>query len=233
MLFCGHNFCRGCIVQVFDNQDPFSPYSCPECRTVFHEPPTLLRNLKLCNIVEHLSPKQTSPQEETQLFCTYCEFDIPAIKFCLRCETLLCDFHLKKHNRSVEHLLSEPTAFLKNQKCPLHKESLKYYCLQDSACICASCYQVGSHLDHQVETLTIASEKKLKDSMLKLIRDREELEEKIERLKQQKRKVQEQADTLRKGMKAFFMKLMKEIQVLQKTVLGEISKQKGHAFFQV
>ncbi|XP_073492705.1 E3 ubiquitin/ISG15 ligase TRIM25-like [Aquarana catesbeiana] len=233
MLFCGHNFCRGCIVQVLDTHNPSTDYTCPECRTEFEQRPTLLRNLKLCNIVEHLSPRQPTQQEETNLFCTYCEFDIPATKSCLRCETFLCDNHLKKHNKSVEHLLSEPTTFLKNRKCSLHKEFLKYYCSRDSTCICASCYQVGSHKDHPVEPLTIASERKLQNSLMKLIGDREELEEKVGRLKEQKRKVLQQADTLRKGMKVFFSKLMKEIQILQKTVLTEISRQKSHALLQV
>ncbi|XP_018416701.1 PREDICTED: E3 ubiquitin/ISG15 ligase TRIM25-like [Nanorana parkeri] len=232
MLYCGHNFCRGCIVQVLDNHDPSMAYTCPECRTEFQQRPTLLRNLKLCNIVEHLCPRQQEQQEEANLFCTYCEFDIPAIKSCRRCETFLCGNHLKKHNKSVEHLLTEPSTFLKNRKCSLHKEFLKYYCSQDSTCICDLCYQGGPHRGHPVELLTTAAERKLQNSMMKLIRDREELEGKVGRLKAQKRKVQEQADTLRKGMKAFFTMFMKEIKILQKMVLAEISRQKGHALLQ-
>ncbi|KAM5153228.1 E3 ubiquitin/ISG15 ligase TRIM25-like [Mantella aurantiaca] len=232
MLLCGHNFCQGCIELALDNQDPSTAYSCPECRAEFQQRPTLIRNLKLCNIVDHLSPRQPAQQEDTNLFCTYCEFDIPATKCCLRCETFLCDNHLKKHNKSVEHMLSEPNALLKNRECLLHKELLTYYCCRDSTCICASCYEVGSHKGHSIEPLTIASERKLQNSMIRLIRDREELEEKVESLKVQKKKVQEQAHHLRKGMKAFFTKLMKEIQMFQKTVLTEISRQKGHALSQ-
>ncbi|XP_068102840.1 E3 ubiquitin/ISG15 ligase TRIM25-like [Hyperolius riggenbachi] len=233
MLVCGHNFCRECIEQAVDNHGTATVFTCPECRTEFQQRPALLRNLKLSNILEHLCARQPEQQQETNVLCTYCEFDTAAVKSCLRCETFLCDNHLQKHNKSLEHLLSEPSAFLKDRKCLVHQERLKYYCPQDAICVCALCCEGGLYQGHPVESLPTASQKKLQDALLKLTGEREKLEDKVKQFKEQRRKVQEKADTLRRGIKAFFTKMMKEIKLLQKTVLSEISRKKSHAFVQV
>ncbi|KAM9305475.1 uncharacterized protein PAF06_014035 [Gastrophryne carolinensis] len=233
MLRCGHNFCRECIMQVLDGHNVFTPYTCPECRAEFLERPELLRNLKLCNILERLTPRQQAHPDESKVLCTYCEFDILAVKSCLRCETFLCADHLKKHNRSVEHVLCEPVEFLKDRQCEDHKEPFKYYCSDDSTCMCATCYELGMHRGHLVESLHAASQKKIQNSLRNLKEENGTLEEKVERLKGQKRMAQEKAETLRREIKSFFRKMMKEIKTLQKTVLDEISRQRGHSFYQV
>ncbi|XP_053550269.1 nuclear factor 7, ovary [Bombina bombina] len=52
-LTCGHNFCKDCIVGVFDNRVTSLIFNCPECRMTFESRPKLQKNLKLSNIVEH------------------------------------------------------------------------------------------------------------------------------------------------------------------------------------
>ncbi|XP_073473686.1 E3 ubiquitin/ISG15 ligase TRIM25-like isoform X2 [Aquarana catesbeiana] len=162
ILKCGHNFCWDCIGRVLDTQEGSGGYSCPECKQSFQKRPVLQRNLKLRNIVENFL--STHPdQEESGVFCTYCiHIPIPAVKSCLLCEASLCDDHLRVHSKSPEHVLCDPTTSLENRKCSVHKELLKYYCTEDSTCICVSCILVGEHRGHQVETLDEASEKKKK-----------------------------------------------------------------------
>ncbi|XP_075687700.1 E3 ubiquitin-protein ligase TRIM62-like [Rhinoderma darwinii] len=54
MLNCGHNFCQECIGRALDTNNGSRTYTCPECRAEFQQRPVLLRNLKLCNIIQHL-----------------------------------------------------------------------------------------------------------------------------------------------------------------------------------
>ncbi|KAM4697691.1 uncharacterized protein WCC33_013285 [Rhinophrynus dorsalis] len=228
MLGCGHNFCRVCIGSVLDSQEKSGVYSCPECRAEFQERPALQRNMKLCNIVEHFRNTHTA-QEVTGIFCTYCVHSpIPAVKTCLQCEISLCDIHLKIHNKSVEHVLIEPTASLKNRKCSIHKEFLNYYCSDDSVCICASCCLAAEHRGHQVGLLNEAFENmktKLRDVLNKLTTKRKETEERVQRLQGKRKKVHEKSADVTEQVIALFMHIREQLEALEKRVLSEISRQ--------
>ncbi|XP_075434177.1 E3 ubiquitin/ISG15 ligase TRIM25-like [Ascaphus truei] len=226
-LRCGHNFCQGCIGSVWDSQGGSGLYTCPECRAEFQERPALQRNLKLCNIAERFL--YTQPElEEAVIFCTYCvTFSVPAAKTCLQCDASLCDIHLERHSKSEEHVLTEPTTSLKNRKCPVHKEILKYYCTEDAACICVSCCLVGEHRGHQVESLNEASEKKkekLRHVLEKLTSVREETEKRAQSLQGQKREVHEKAAGVTDRVTALIRDIRAQLEVLEKRVLSEITR---------
>ncbi|MEE6506107.1 hypothetical protein FKM82_007515 [Ascaphus truei] len=226
-LRCGHNFCQGCIGSVWDSQEGSGLYTCPECRAEFQGRPALQRNLKLCNIAERF-PSTQPEQEETRIFCTYCvTSSVPAAKICLQCEVSMCDIHLKRHNKVVEHVLTEPTTSLKNRKCPVHKEILKYYCTEDAVCICVSCCLVGEHRGHQVESLNEASEKKkekLRHVLEKLTSVREETEKRAQSLQGQKRQVQDKAAGVTDRVTALIRDIRAQLEVLEKRVLSEITR---------
>ncbi|MEE6497167.1 hypothetical protein FKM82_002639 [Ascaphus truei] len=225
MLRCGHNFCQDCIVSVWDSQEGSGLYTCPDCRAEFQERPALQRNLKLCNIAERFL--STQPEQEGVIFCTYCvTFSVPAAKTCLLCEASLCDIHLKNHSKSEEHVLTEPTTSLKNRRCPIHKEPLKYYCTEDAACICVSCCVFGEHRGHQVESLNEASEKekeKLRHVLEKLTSVREETEKRAQSLQEHRRETQEQSAGETALVTALFRDIRKRLEVLEKRVLSEIT----------
>ncbi|XP_073468129.1 E3 ubiquitin/ISG15 ligase TRIM25-like [Aquarana catesbeiana] len=228
MLKCGHNFCRDCIGRVLDTQERSGGYSCPECREQFQDRPALHRNITLRTIVENFL--STHPdQEESGVFCTYCiHTPVPAVKSCLHCEASLCDDHLRVHNKSPEHVLCDPTTSLENRKCSVHKELLKYYCTEDSTCICVSCSLAGEHRGHQVETLDEASEmkkKKLRKVLQKLMTEREETEKRVQSLQEHSRKVQGKADDETERVTALFMDLRRRLEDLEKRVLSELSRQ--------
>lgn len=48
-LPCGHFYCFGCLQTMGDGLDQFS---CPECQTQYSGTPALVKNFKMCNIVE-------------------------------------------------------------------------------------------------------------------------------------------------------------------------------------
>ncbi|XP_077327229.1 E3 ubiquitin-protein ligase TRIM39-like [Lithobates pipiens] len=226
ILRCGHNFCRVCIDGVLDTQEGSGGYSCPECREKFPDRPALQKNMKLRNIVEtFLSPHQD--QEESGVFCTYCvDSPVPAVRSCLHCEVSLCDKHLKVHKKSPEHILCDPTLSMENRKCSVHKEILKYFCTEDETCVCMSCYVIGGHKGHEMESLDEASEKKketLRNVLQKLLTKREETEERVQSLQEHRRKVEEEAAGDTERVTALFRDLRRRLEDLEKRVLRDIS----------
>ncbi|KAM4698677.1 uncharacterized protein WCC33_014200 [Rhinophrynus dorsalis] len=235
-LRCGHNFCKVCIRRALDTQERSGVYSCPECRKRFTERPALQRNIKLCNIVEHFLPTHPD-QNKTGIFCTYCVHSpVFAVKTCLHCEASLCDTHLKKHSKSVEHVLTEPTTSLENRKCPIHKELLKYYCSEDGACVCVSCCLAGEHRGHLVELLNEASEKKrerFRDVLEKLNSKREETEKRVQSLQGHMREVKGKSADINQRVTALIRNIREQLEALEKRVLSEISRQEQQVSLQV
>nr|XP_006013399.2 PREDICTED: E3 ubiquitin-protein ligase Midline-1-like [Latimeria chalumnae] len=100
-------------------------------------------------------------QKEDTVYCTFCvEAPLLTIKSCLHCETSFCEMHLRKHNESVDHTLVEPASCLASRKCPEHKELIRYYCTDDGTLVCVTCYIVGKHKNHNVETMKEVAEKR-------------------------------------------------------------------------
>ncbi|XP_075687728.1 E3 ubiquitin/ISG15 ligase TRIM25-like [Rhinoderma darwinii] len=226
-LRCGHNFCCSCIVMVLDTQDGSGGHSCPDCRQKYLERPTLEKNRKLSNIAKHLISAQPE-QEEVKIFCTYCEFHLPAAKTCLQCETSLCRKHLRDHNKMVDHVLIDPPTSMENLTCPVHKKIMKYFCAEHGVCVCVSCFAFGEHRGHLIEEITMASKKKeenLRSFMDKLISKRIETEKTTLKLKEHVEKVQVEADVLTKRITGQFKDLKEELEILEMRVVSEISRQ--------
>ncbi|XP_040191894.1 E3 ubiquitin/ISG15 ligase TRIM25-like [Rana temporaria] len=225
-LRCGHNFCRDCIGRVLDTQERSGGYSCPECREEFQDRPALRRNITLRNIVDNFL---SQPDQKSEFFCTYCiHTPVPAVKSCLLCDASLCDNHLRVHSKSPEHVLCDPTTSLENRKCSVHKELLKYYCTDDSSCICVSCSLAGEHRGHQVETLDEAFEmkkKKLRNVLQKLMNEREETEKRVQSLQGRRRKVQGKAEDETERVTVLFIDLRRRLEDLEKRILSEIAGQ--------
>ncbi|KAE8595049.1 hypothetical protein XENTR_v10015463 [Xenopus tropicalis] len=229
MLPCGHNFCRGCIGKTWDTQEGLGAYSCPECRAEYQERPALPRNRTLGSIAARFCPTEPEPGE-TGIPCTYCVLSpVPAVKTCLHCEASLCDTHLRGHSQSEKHILIEPTMHLGDRKCSVHEELLKYYCCEDSVCICVSCCLAGGHRGHRVELLSEASEKKkekLRKVLEKLSPEREETERGAQRLQERRREGAEVAAGETERVTALFRGIREELEALEKRLLSDISRQK-------
>ncbi|KAM5135717.1 E3 ubiquitin/ISG15 ligase TRIM25-like [Mantella aurantiaca] len=225
-LRCGHNFCRLCIDQVLDAQERSGVYTCPDCRGEFLDRSALYRNITLRNIAEHFLSAQPS-EEDFGMFCTYCiDSQIPAIKFCLHCDALLCNNHLTIHSKAPKHTLSDPSVS-QTKKCSIHKEIFKYYCTDDSVCICATC-RTGQHSGHQAEQIDEALEKKkttIRNVLENLTSKKAEMEKILQGLQECKREVQEKTAGQIKRVMALFRDVVKQLGDLETTVLSEISGQ--------
>ncbi|OCT58305.1 E3 ubiquitin/ISG15 ligase TRIM25 [Xenopus laevis] len=235
-LPCGHNFCQSCIEKVLDTQRRSRGYTCPDCRAKFHKRPALQRNRTLGNIAERFLPCHQE-MGETGIFCTYCVLSpVPAAKSCLLCEASLCDTHLKVHNNSAEHVLTEPTTSFLEKKCSVHRRILEYYCCKDGAPICASCCLAGEHRGHKVELLDEAFEKKkekLRNVLEKLSPDREKVKREAQRLHERRKEIQEKAAGETKRVTDLFRGIREQLEALEKQVLDEISRQKRKIYLQL
>ncbi|XP_073502330.1 uncharacterized protein [Phyllobates terribilis] len=234
-LRCGHNFCRSCIVSVLDAQEAAGGYSCPDCRAEYPGRPALEKNRKLRNIVERFSSTQPD-MEEYRIFCTYCDSPVPAVRTCLHCEASFCEKHLTRHSKSSEHTLVDPTVTLEERKCSTHKEMLKYYCPEDEACICVSCWVAGDHKGHDVELLDVASEKKKEKIRFvfdKLKSERKEVKKRIQNLMNHETKEEEKSAGLADRVSGLFTDLRKKLDHLENRIRGAISRQQNLVSFSV
>ncbi|XP_068118401.1 E3 ubiquitin/ISG15 ligase TRIM25-like [Hyperolius riggenbachi] len=226
-LSCGHNYCRVCIDRVLDTQEPSGRYSCPDCRIGFLDRPSLHRNITLHNIAECFLSIQPA-REESGVSCTYCDSSQPALKTCLLCEASLCAKHLRKHSKSSEHILMDPSSPLESRKCSVHKKILEYYCTEDSACICVTCCLAGEHRGHQVEPMDDASEKKkvkLRPLLQALSTTRAETEKKVQILHRHQQKIRRKSSGETERVAALFRDLRRQLDDLEKKVLTEICRQ--------
>ncbi|XP_069823808.1 E3 ubiquitin/ISG15 ligase TRIM25-like [Dendropsophus ebraccatus] len=218
-----------CIGRVLDTQDGAGVYSCPECREEYQERPALMRNLYLHNVAERFLVTQPEQAEITGICCTYCvDSAVPAVRSCLLCEASLCDKHLRVHSKSPEHVLSEPSTSLEKRKCSVHKKVLEYYCTEDAACICVSCYLIGEHNGHDIKSLDEASKdkkEKLRNVLQKLMTKKEETEERVQSVEERRRKAQEKAAGEAERVTALFTDIRRRLDDLEKRVLSEISRQ--------
>ncbi|XP_073502115.1 E3 ubiquitin/ISG15 ligase TRIM25-like [Phyllobates terribilis] len=235
-LRCGHNFCRSCIVSVLDAQEAAGGYSCPDCRAEYPGRPALEKNRKLRNIVKRFSSTQPG-MKDTSIFCTYCtKSPVPAVKSCLQCENTFCNDHLTVHNKTLDHILTEPTRSFDNKKCSLHKKVLEYYCPQDAACLCASCCLVGEHRGHQVELLDEAFEKKKKDLrkyLDELNPQKVDIRTRVQNLQDHIKNIQEKASNKRMNVSKIFMDIKKQVEMAEKKALSEVSRQEEKIVSQI
>ncbi|KAM5152661.1 E3 ubiquitin-protein ligase TRIM39-like [Mantella aurantiaca] len=226
-LQCGHNFCQSCIKAVLDSQERSGVYTCPECRAEYLDRPQLDKNRKLCNIEQccllvHLG------QEKGKILCTYCDYAEPAVKICLQCETYFCCKHLSHHNKSVDHFLINTTTFPKNLQCSTHHKMLKYYCFEDEACVCVSCFALGEHRGHLVQPIYEASDNKTKEMrhiLETLTSKKGETDKCLQTMRNHVEKVQKNADSITKRVNGLFEDIQEQLDSLKKRVLVELNRQ--------
>ncbi|XP_056389166.1 E3 ubiquitin/ISG15 ligase TRIM25-like [Hyla sarda] len=163
LLHCGHNFCSDCIKTHICNHDRSGVYLCPECKQASKSKAPLTINTALQNIAQ----KCQSVENHYSLgdsCCTYClEYQSPAVKICLHCESSLCERHLQVHSKTSEHLLADITFPMQKRICSLHGEILKFFCTDDKTVICMLCFLSGDHQRHGVELLEEASRHKIEE----------------------------------------------------------------------
>ncbi|XP_047434358.1 zinc finger protein RFP-like [Mugil cephalus] len=160
---CGHNFCKHCITQHWDNT---VLYKCPLCKEIFKSRPQLRINTLLSDIVaefRHESQQKASSSSSEQqaakpgeVPCDICTgTKLKALKSCLVCLLSYCDSHLEPHltmSRLKTHQLIHPVDNLEDRMCRKHDKPLELFCKTDQTCVCMLC-PVLDHKTHDVVPL--------------------------------------------------------------------------------
>ncbi|XP_073715892.1 zinc finger protein RFP-like [Misgurnus anguillicaudatus] len=158
---CGHNFCRICLKQCWDNSQI---YSCPYCKETFSKRPELKINTTLREIT--LIFKEKFSLRRSEVLCDVCdEKKLKALKSCLMCQTSYCQTHLDLHEKVTlkKHKLLDPVENIKDYICEKHERPLELFCRDDQTCVCVFCTD-GDHKNHN--TVPLEEERKVKKTQL-------------------------------------------------------------------
>ncbi|KAM9424930.1 E3 ubiquitin-protein ligase TRIM21-like isoform 1-T1 [Pholidichthys leucotaenia] len=160
---CGHNFCKNCITQHWDDGNSCQ---CPMCKTKFNMRPELHINTFISEMVSQFrresqqeSSSSSSEQQAAkpgEVLCDVCTgTKLKALKSCLVCLISYCETHLEPHltvNRLKKHLLMDPVENLEGRMCMKHDRPLELFCKTEQTCICILCLY-SDHKTHDVVPL--------------------------------------------------------------------------------
>ncbi|XP_073349391.1 E3 ubiquitin-protein ligase TRIM21-like [Pagrus major] len=167
---CGHNFCKTCITEHWNNNDQ---YLCPMCKEVFNTRPQLHVNTFISEMAaqfrEEAQQKASSSSSEQQVSkpgevpCDVCTGPkLKALKSCLVCLASYCGTHLEPHLTASglkRHQLIDPVENLEDRMCLKHDKPLELFCKTDQMCVCVLC-PVLDHKTHDVVSLKEECEEK-------------------------------------------------------------------------
>ncbi|KAM9425360.1 E3 ubiquitin-protein ligase TRIM21-like [Pholidichthys leucotaenia] len=238
---CGHNFCKNCIDQHWNQSEL---YKCPICNENFGTKPQLKINTFISEMVSQFrregQQKSSSSSSEQQAAkpgevpCDICTgTKLKALQSCLVCLDSYCETHLEPHltRKGLKiHQLIDPVENLEDRMCSKHHKLLELFCKTDQTCVCFHC-TYSDHRNHDIVPLTEESEAKKADlgkteaEIQQMIQKRRL---KIEEIKESVKKSKEAADrekaegvqiytALKESVERCLNGLIKEIEDKQKT----------------
>ncbi|XP_068443105.1 zinc finger protein RFP-like [Clinocottus analis] len=164
-LPCGHNFCRGCVVQHWDTS---ARCHCPSCKFPFYKRLDLRVNTFVAEMAAQFkeSAGRTGSDRRAagpgDVPCDVCaDGERKAVKSCLVCLASYCDAHLQPHATAPalkRHQLADPVENLERRMCAVHDKPLELFCKTDQTCVCMLC-PVLDHKSHEVIPLKEQFEK--------------------------------------------------------------------------
>ncbi|XP_042368538.1 E3 ubiquitin-protein ligase TRIM39-like [Plectropomus leopardus] len=157
---CGHNFCKTCLSEHWDQSELCS---CPVCHKRFHMRPEISTNAVIEEISAQIKKRRVETPEIAdapwQVKCDVCaEIKFKALKSCLVCLTSYCEAHLEPHQRVpslMRHKLVDPVENLEERMCEKHERILELFCRDEQVCICLLCSETD-HKNH--ETVPVEEE---------------------------------------------------------------------------
>ncbi|XP_073715853.1 E3 ubiquitin-protein ligase TRIM39-like [Misgurnus anguillicaudatus] len=170
---CGHNFCRICLKQCWDNSQI---HSCPCCKETFSKRPELNINTTLREIM--LIFKEKFSLRRSEVLCDVCD-ERKALKSCLICQISYCETHLEPHQRVLnlkKHKLLDPVGNIKDYICEKHERPLELFCRDDQTCVCVFCTD-GDHKNHN----TVPLEEESKEKKIQLMKTQPDIQQMIQK----------------------------------------------------
>ncbi|XP_058625224.1 E3 ubiquitin/ISG15 ligase TRIM25-like isoform X3 [Onychostoma macrolepis] len=198
---CGHNCCKKCITDVWDQDDQKGIYRCPLCKQSFTPRPVL---------VHHTGSGDVQ--------CDSCSgIKQKAVKSCLDCRSSYCQNHLKQHEnlfRGRKHDLMDATGRLQEMICPRHNKMVEIYCHTDQQCLCMLCL-VDEHKNHDTVSIAAArteKQKHLGETQIKLNQKIQKKEEDIQELREAVASHKRSAQTAVEDSERIFTELIRSIE---------------------
>ncbi|XP_056458839.1 E3 ubiquitin-protein ligase TRIM39-like [Gadus chalcogrammus] len=168
---CGHNFCRTCINNFWDEQ---VQCKCPICNQIFDTRPDPQVNIFVSEMADlfrtTVRVKEKPCVEPGEVPCDVCTgTQLKAVKSCLVCLISYCQTHLEPHQRVAglkKHRLVEPMDRLEDRMCKKHNRLLELFCRTEQECVCLLC-TVTDHKSHPV--VPLKEEYEVKTALLEKI----------------------------------------------------------------
>uniref|UniRef100_A0A8C1UIS5 E3 ubiquitin-protein ligase TRIM39-like n=1 Tax=Cyprinus carpio TaxID=7962 RepID=A0A8C1UIS5_CYPCA len=168
---CGHNFCKRCLNQCWNNSQ--NCY-CPFCKETFSKRPDLKINTALRQVVQLFEEKFSLMKFE--FLCDICnDVKLKALKSCLVCQTSYCETHLEPHLRVLslkKHKLMDPVENIKDYICQKHERPLELFCRDDQTYVCVFCTD-GDHKTHN----TVHLEEESKNKKAQLVKTQKDMQQ--------------------------------------------------------
>ncbi|XP_072543588.1 E3 ubiquitin-protein ligase TRIM39-like [Salminus brasiliensis] len=142
---CGHNFCKTCLTQHWNNTQHCH---CPLCKEEFTKRPELKINTTLREVADHF--KKKSVPDKPEVLCDVCTGQkLKAFKSCLNCGATFCKTHLELHTvgKLRNHKLIDPVENVEDYICQKHERPLELFCRDDQTCVCQFCTETD-HKNH-------------------------------------------------------------------------------------
>ncbi|XP_032834105.2 tripartite motif-containing protein 14-like [Petromyzon marinus] len=204
-LPCGHTFCRACIAASWAAQRRSPAHACctcPVCRKEYPRKRRLAKTVVLANMVEEVKRRRRrvvargggggdDGDDDAAAAAVSCKSclgeDVLAVKTCLRCESALCEAHVKLHRHDPAfsgHVLAPLGINVAARRCTEHGATLRYYCTREGLLVCSDCSLFGTHKNHQL----VAAKDEYEERKLLVTMEREG---RIDRKKNSESKVHE------------------------------------------
>ncbi|XP_073331686.1 E3 ubiquitin-protein ligase TRIM39-like [Pagrus major] len=228
---CGHNFCKTCLSEHWDQSDLCH---CPTCNKRFHVRPEISTNLVIEEISVQIKKRRVETPERAdlpwQVTCDVCtETKFKALKSCLVCLTSYCEDHLEPHQRVpslARHKLIDPVENLEERICVKHERLLELFCRDEQVCICLLCSETD-HKHHQTVPVEEEGAQQKENIESKKAKIKMMIEGRMEKIKEftdaseiSKNKAKKEVDDSDK----LFNTLMNRVQVAQTKLKSNIDK---------
>uniref|UniRef100_A0A8C1R6A3 Uncharacterized protein n=1 Tax=Cyprinus carpio TaxID=7962 RepID=A0A8C1R6A3_CYPCA len=230
---CGHNYCKKCITDVWDQDDQNGIYRCPLCKQSFTPRPGLGKNMVIAEMVEKLKktglqsaplpaasadPPSSVHTGSGDVRCDSCTgIKQKAVKSCRECRSSYCQNHLEQHESLFGvkgHNLMDATGQLQDMICPLHDKMLDIYCRTDQRCICMLCL-VDEHKNHDTVSTAAARTEKQKhfgETQINLNQKIQKKEKDIQELREAVASHKRSAQTAVEDSERIFTQLVRSIE---------------------
>ncbi|KAM9424428.1 uncharacterized protein KZ484_001583 [Pholidichthys leucotaenia] len=234
---CGHNFCKNCIDEHWNQSTIFK---CPICNETFENKLQFKVNTFISETVSQFrreSQQKSSCSSEQQaakpgeVLCDICTgTKLKALRSCLVCLISCCETHLEPHltvKGLKRHQLMEPVENLEGRICMKHDKPLELFCKTDQTCVCMHCSYLH-HKTHDVVSLSEGKKAELGKTGAEMQQMIQKRRLKIEEIKESVKKSKDAADREKaEGVQVFtalkeserrLNGLIKEIEDKQKTI---------------